>query len=108
MCIERYQVRWFMGRISHTDTGWLSQASQVSGSERAAKQVFELANSISYARPAGPNVTHPEQNVPVHNQRRVYSQTHLDTSIRGVLNANKFCANRSQLALKHVVLNFYN
>jgi len=49
-----------MGRASHTDTGWLFQASQVSGSERAAKQVFELIRDFSYAKPAGPNVSHPE------------------------------------------------
>ena len=74
-----------MGRTSHTDTGWLSQASQVSGSERAAQQLFELANSISYARPAGPNVTHPEQNVPVPNQQEVYSQMLPATShLRGI------------------------
>ena len=54
-----------MGWISHTDTGWLSRASQVSGSERAAKHFSEIAIGISVRLAAGPNVTHPEQDVPV-------------------------------------------
>jgi hypothetical protein len=54
-----------MGGISHTDSGWLSQASQVSGFERAAKQFNELATGFSVWFTAGPNVSHPEQNVPV-------------------------------------------
>ena len=54
--------------------------SQVSGSERTAKHNTELAKGFSYGDSAGPNVTHPEQYVPVPNQEKVYSQTYPATS----------------------------
>jgi len=45
--------------------GLTQRVSQVSGFERAAKQLDELARGFSYPRSAGPNVTHPEQDVPI-------------------------------------------
>jgi len=54
-----------MGETSHTDTGWLKRASQVSGFERATKQLCELAKGISWGLSAGPNVQRPECYVPV-------------------------------------------
>jgi len=37
---------------------------------------FEHERIPTYRLSAGPNVTHPEQNVPVPNHREVYSQTY--------------------------------
>ena len=54
--------------------------SQVSGFERTAKHNTELAKGFSYGISAGPNVTHPEQNVSVPNQQKVYSQMDPATS----------------------------
>ena len=68
--------------------GLTQRVSQASGSERAAKQHCELASGFSYSTTAGPNVTHPEQDVPVPNHREVYSQTHPATLLQGMLNAN--------------------
>jgi len=74
-----------MGKDITHGHGLTQRVSQASGSERAAKQLCELAKSISYPIPAGPNVTHPEQNVPVPNHREVYSQTYpAAPSARGV------------------------
>jgi len=42
------RAHWFMGKTSHTHTGWLSQASQVSVSERAAKHMNGLPKASQY------------------------------------------------------------
>ena len=46
---------------------------------------------VSHKRDRLAQTSHtPEQDVPIPNQWKVYSQTHLGTPIRGVLNANNF------------------
>jgi len=53
-----------MGETSHTDSGWLDRASQVSGFERAAKQFVELARSFSWVCQLAQTSTPRSKDVP--------------------------------------------
>jgi hypothetical protein len=79
-----------MGKTSHTDSGWLDGTSQVSGFERATKQLVELAKRISWncrlAQTSMPGVT----TFPFPNQWEVYSQTYPAIPSPGMLNANSW------------------
>jgi len=52
--------------LSTTECGCTGsrESPRLADSNGAAKQAFELIGDISYTRPAGPNVSHPEQMFP--------------------------------------------